>query len=183
MSRRQLNDAERALWSRFAHSVTPLRPSPKSAKPATTLPVKPSKLGETVPPARPRASARDGMLRSAAKSPPLAPLGRRFKQQVSRGRAPIDARIDLHGLTQTQAHAALLRFLRGAQADGARIALIVTGKGSVARDAETGRGVLRRHVPLWLALPEFRQFIVGFEDAHVGHGGEGALYVRLRRER
>ena len=119
------------------------------------------------------------------KTPPLAPLGRRLKQRVARGREPIDARLDLHGLTQTEAHAALLRFLRGAQADGARIALIVTGKGNRRGEHDTGaeRGVLRRQVPLWLSLPEFRPFVVGFEDAHVGHGGEGALYVRLRRAR
>ena len=90
-------------------------------------------------------------------------------------------RLDLHGLTQAQAQAALLRFLRRAQADGAKIALIVTGKGRGADDHE--RGVLKRRVPHWLALPEFRMLVVGFQDAHVGHGGEGALYVRLRRAR
>ena len=62
-----------------------------------------------------------------------------------------------------------------------RIALIVTGKG--ARDGAGERGVLKRQVPMWLRLPEFRSFIVGVEDAHIGHGGEGALYVRLRRPR
>jgi len=46
---------------------------------------------------------------------------------------------------------------------------------------DEGRGVLRRQVPLWLALPELRRYVIGFEDAHVGHGGEGALYVRVRR--
>ena len=64
------------------------------------------------------------------KTPALAPLGRRLKQRVARGREPIDARLDLHGLTQTQAHAALLRFLRRAQADGVRMVLVVTGKGT-----------------------------------------------------
>src|SRR5262249_30229024 len=118
-------------------------------------------------------------------APPLAPLGRRLKQRVARGREPIEARIDLHGMTQAQAHAALLRFLHRAQADGARTALIVTGKGSAKasddREAETGRGVTSGQVPLWLALPECRPLVVGFDDAHVGHGGKGALYVRLRR--
>jgi DNA-nicking Smr family endonuclease len=88
-------------------------------------------------------------------------------------------------LTQREAHAAPLRFLRGAQADGTRIALVVTGKGNSKGERHAGaeRGVLRRQVPMWLSLPEFRRFVVGFEDAHVGHGGEGALYVRLRRAR
>jgi DNA-nicking Smr family endonuclease len=108
---------------------------------------------------------------------------------VARGREPIDERIDLHGMTQSQTHAALLRFLRRAQAAGARTVLVVTGKGSGkasdlgARDAVSERGVLRRQVPLWLALPEFRPLVVGFDAAHVGHGGQGALYVRLRREK
>jgi DNA-nicking Smr family endonuclease len=102
---------------------------------------------------------------------------------VARGRESIDARIDLHGMTQSRAHAALLRFLRQAQADDVRIALVVTGKGAARADGHHGveRGVLKRQVPLWLALPEFRSLVVGFEDAHIGHGGQGALYVRLRR--
>jgi DNA-nicking Smr family endonuclease len=112
-------------------------------------------------------------------------LERRQKQRVARGRDAIDARIDLHGMTQSEAHDALRRFLRGAQANGAKIALVVTGKGtrSAARDGGSERGVLKRQVPMWLALPEFRPFIVGFDDAHVSHGGQGALYVRLRRRR
>src|ERR1019366_4885255 len=90
----------------------------------------------------------------------------------------IDARLDLHGLTQSEAHAALLRFLRSAGARDARLVLVITGKG---RGGEPG--VLRRQVPQWLGLPEFRSLVLGFEDAHVTHGGEGALYVRLRRAR
>jgi DNA-nicking Smr family endonuclease len=174
--RRQLSDEEQALWSGFVRSITPLRqartsdrraasdskPAPKSARVSDAA----------VPPQR-------------AKSPPLTPLGRRLKQRVARGREPIEARIDLHGMTQAQAHTALLAFVQRAQADGARMALVVTGKGSggSAHDSASGRGVLRRQVPMWLSLPEFRSFVVGFEDAHVGHGGQGALYVRLRRPR
>jgi DNA-nicking Smr family endonuclease len=194
--RRQLSDDEEALWDGFARSITPLGKSKKTAKPAAKP--RPEKL---IP-----LSVSGGVKSSAAKSsaakprpvlqpqprpasapPPLAPLGRRLKQRVARGREPIDARIDLHGRTQSEAHAALLHFLHRAQADGARTVLVVTGKGTSSRnathDAGGGRGVLKRQVPLWLALPEFRPLIVGFDDAHVGHGGEGALYVRLRRPR
>ncbi len=108
-----------------------------------------------------------------------------MKQRVARGREPIDARIDLHGMTQSRAHAVLFDFLRRAQADGARIVLVVTGKGAKRGQGDGGaeRGVLKRQVPHWLSLPEFRPLIVGFDDAHIGHGGEGALYVRLRRQR
>ncbi|HUD89537.1 MAG TPA: Smr/MutS family protein [Xanthobacteraceae bacterium] len=190
--RRQLSDDEEALWSGFARSIKPLQPSRKSAKPAGTAaekpPAAPSAVADRPSPAQPRrVTPRDTA--PAAPSPALAPLDRRFKQRVARGREPIDDRIDLHGMTQSQAHAALLRFLRRAQAAGARTVLVVTGKGSGqasdrgAHDAASERGVLRRQVPLWLALPEFRPLVVGFDAAHVGHGGQGALYVRLRREK
>ena len=112
--------------------------------------------------------------------PPLAPLGRRMKQRVVRGKETIDGRLDLHGLTQSEAHATLLRFLRSASSRGARLVLVITGKG-VRGEGE--RGVLKRQVPHWLGLPEFRALVVGFEDAHIAHGGEGALYVRVRRPR
>jgi DNA-nicking Smr family endonuclease len=175
--RRQLSNEEEALWRGFARSITPLRQaadaqkSPAEKENAALAPAKPLDVQVSAPP--------------PAKTPPLAPLGRRLKQRVARGREQIDARIDLHGMTQVEAHQALFRFLRRAQADGARIALVVTGKGSSRgeHDAERERGVLKRQVPLWLSLPEFRSLIVGFEDAHVGHGGQGALYVRLRRGR
>ena len=96
----------------------------------------------------------------------------------------IDARIDLHGLTQSEAHIALLRFLQRAQREGLRHALVITGKGDGAwRDPASGRGVLKRQVPLWLTLPEFRSFVVAVEQANVSHGGEGALYVKVRQAR
>ena len=75
----------------------------------------------------------------------------------------------------------MLRFLPAAQADGAKFVLVITGKGARADRSE--RGVLKRQVPLWLKLPEFRAYVVGFEEAHIGHGGEGALYVRCARAR
>jgi DNA-nicking Smr family endonuclease len=176
--RRQLSNEEEALWHGFARSIKPLRRTaesqelPAEEKRATLAPAKPLNVQASAAP-------------PPVKTPPLAPLGRRLKQRVARGREQIDARIDLHGMTQAEAHQALFRFLRRAQADGARIALVVTGKGSSRgeRDAGRERGVLKRQVPQWLSLPEFRPLIVGFEDAHVGHGGQGALYVRLRRGR
>jgi DNA-nicking Smr family endonuclease len=114
-------------------------------------------------------------------APPLASLGRRERSRLSRGRNEIDARLDLHGMTQTRAHHALSGFLQRAHSDGLTFVLIITGKGRMG--AESERGVLRRQVPQWLSLPEFRSLVVGFEEAHIGHGGEGALYVRIRRAR
>ena len=114
--------------------------------------------------------------------PPLAPLGKRERTKLSRGRSEIDARLDLHGMTQMRAHRALTGFLHRAHHEGLTFVLVITGKGKVGGlDAE--RGVLRRQVPEWLGLPEFRSLVVGFEEAHIGHGGEGALYVRVRRAR
>jgi DNA-nicking Smr family endonuclease len=178
--RRQLSDEDRALWSGFAHSIKPLR---RAKIPNATEAAKPAGAGEKAA-APPRAEAR-AQSPPPAKSPPLAALDRRLKQRVARGRDAIDVRIDLHGMTQSEAHGALRHFLREAQANGAKIALVVTGKGTrmAARDGSSERGVLKRQVPMWLALPEFRPFIVGFDDAHVSHGGQGALYVRLRRPR
>jgi DNA-nicking Smr family endonuclease len=187
--RRSLSEEERALWTGFARTITPLNPSRQgaevsepahSAKLAAKSPAKAENKAGKSTPVRSR-TAPTHETQPEKKAPALAPLGRRFKQRVARGREPIDARLDLHGLTQMQAHAALLRFLRRAQADGARIALIVTGKGASKSGEALERGILKRQVPLWLSLPEFRSLVVGFEDAHTGHGGAGALYVRLRR--
>jgi DNA-nicking Smr family endonuclease len=183
--RRSLSDEERALWTGIARSITPLHPSRRSVEvpeptQAGKVAAKTLTKAETSAPPRSRA-ALPNETRSEKKTPPLAPLGRRLKQRVARGHEPIDARLDLHGFTQTRAHAALLRFLRRAQTDGVRMVLVVTGKGTSKGGEPHERGVLKRQVPLWLSLPEFRSLVVGFEDAHIGHGGAGALYVRLRR--
>ena len=85
-------------------------------------------------------------------------------------------------MTQTRAHHALSGFLQRAHSDGLTFVLVITGKGRTI-GPESQRGVLRRQVPIWLGLPEFRTLVVGFEEAHIGHGGEGALYVRIRRSR
>jgi DNA-nicking Smr family endonuclease len=183
--RRSLSDEERALWTGIARSITPLHPSRRSVEvpeptQAGKVAAKTLTKAETSAPPRSRA-ALPNETRSEKKTPPLAPLGRRLKQRVARGHEPIDARLDLHGFTQTRAHAALLRFLRRAQTDGVRMVLVVTGKGTSKGGEPHERGVLKRQVPLWLSLPEFRSLVLGFEDAHIGHGGAGALYVRLRR--
>ena len=182
--RRELSDQEEALWSGVARSVKPLRPIKTKTKSIKAKAAVASSLStEEMKPQRLPAVARSAMP-PAKKPPPLASLDRRGIKRVARGRDPIDARIDLHGKTQSEAHDALVRFMRRAQSNGARVVLVVTGKGSApSRDGERERGVLRRQVPLWLALPEFRPLILGFDEAHVAHGGEGALYVRLRRIR
>ena len=174
-----MSDDDHAVWSGFARSVTPLRPRHNAA-------AKPSAAATTEKPA-PLAAPAARNVAKPGMPPPLAPLDRRLKQRVARGREPIEANIDLHGLTQAQAHSRLLRFLRGAQANGAKVVLVVTGKGAgraaPSGEREAERGVLRRQVPMWLEQPDFRALVQGFGAAHAGHGGEGALYVRLRRPR
>jgi DNA-nicking Smr family endonuclease len=104
-----------------------------------------------------------------AEPPPLAPIGRRERSQLSRGRKEIDARLDLHGMTQARAHRALKLFLQSASINGHTFVLVITGKGRSAGTEQ--RGILRSQVPEWLSLPEFRSVVVGFEQAHIAHGG------------
>jgi DNA-nicking Smr family endonuclease len=174
--RRQVSEEEQALWRYVTRTVSPLRRHRKEAAPHAE-PVEPKRKPTPRSPS-PHLAAVTPKPVPKPKEPALSPLDRRSKQKLARGREVIDARIDLHGRTQAEAHAALRRFLQRAQANGAKIVLVITGKGG---GAEGGRGVLKRQVPMWLALPEFRALVVGFGDAAIGHGGEGALYVRVRR--
>ncbi len=115
---------------------------------------------------------------------PLSPIERRLRQRLSRGRADVDAVMDLHGLRQDQAHGVLRQFLFTAQARGAKVVIVITGKGGRSSDLASWHsetGVLRRSVPQWLRAPELRGVVIGFEEAGQHHGGAGALYVRIRR--
>ena len=172
--RGQLSPEDREIWARVAQSAKPLPgrtmpivPKLPVAKPAMVL----------APPPLPEASVRPRPL------PPLAGLEKRMRRDVARGIRTLDARIDLHGLRQAEAHQTLLAFLHRQHQQGGKLVLVITGKGGGldARGAE--RGVLRRMVPHWLAEPGLRRIILGYEPAAIGHGGDGALYVRLRRDR
>ena len=185
MSGRRLSDDERALWGGVTRSIAPLRRPARPERTAAEAKGEPVAGRSRPKPRQPRSKPGPkpaSVLRPAAAAPagaPPAPLGRRLRQRIARGARAIDGRLDLHGMTQAAAHDALLGFLRAAQARGGRIVLVITGKGS--GDPTGERGVLKRQVPLWLRLPEFRSLVVGFESAGVGHGGEGALYVSLRK--
>jgi len=179
--KRPLSEDEHALWTVVTRAIKPLRrrkvvvPAPAEIAPPVLPPRKLAKAVKAVLPAAPPPSR--------IAPPPLAPLGRRLKQKIGRGSEPIDARIDLHGMTQAAAHGALVHFLHRAQRDGVRVALVITGKGKAGADPHAERGVLKRQVPLWLESPELRPLVIGFEAANIGHGGAGALYVRMRRGR
>ena len=179
--KRALSEEEHALWESVARQVKPLRKKPRpptlqaAESQADTATARPKSSPRPIPPVAAPKLAKPAV-------PPLLPLGRRERSRLSRGRSEIDARIDLHGMTQVRAHRALLGFLQRAHSDGLTFVLVITGKGTMTA-ADSERGVLRRQVPQWLSLPEFRALVVGFEQAHLGHGGEGALYVRIRRTR
>lgn len=186
--RRILNAEERALWDHVVRSVKPLKPAgapepvpdpPVAAEPAPAPPPEPAAV-----PKRQKAA------KAAAQPapPPLATLEPKTRRRLTRG-AEVDARLDLHGLTQAAAHHRLRGFLLEAQASGHSLVLVITGKGDPDRLGThapafgEGRGVLKRAVPLWLAEPDLRMVVVGFEPAGRRHGGEGALYVRIRKRR
>ena len=174
---RGLTPEEQELWGRISRQVTPLTRARAAEYPAEAANTHAPPSGHGVS-ASESVSALEHHPQSYPLSPLLAPIGRKARQRLARGRDVIDARIDLHGRTQVQAHRALRKFLVDAQAAGNRYVLIITGKG---RDRE--QGILRRQVPLWLESPELRSLVVGFDTAHTGHGGAGALYVRVRRRR
>lgn len=186
---RSLLPEEVALWRFVTRSIKPL---PGHDMPSEPRPPEPPPME----PAAPEAGAKpDKVARAPSRTlrklveqgppapPPLAPLERRQLRDLRRGIREIDARIDLHGMRQAEAHRALLGFLRHAQVRGARVVLVVTGKGDVSGHADpfVERGVLRRLTPQWLDQPELRSVVVGYSQASREHGGIGAIYVRLRR--
>lgn len=177
---RRLSEDEIELWLAVAASVArragsrlpdrlaiPAKAAPEPA-PATLAAPPSASAPRAAPPKAP---------------PPLVPLERRLKQKLSRGQMSADAAIDLHGLRQHEAHDALRAFLHRAQRDGARVVIVVTGKGGRSTGDFEETGVLRRAVPVWLHMPDLRPLVVGFEETARHHGGSGALYVRLRRPR
>ena len=174
---RRLTAEELRLWAHVAREVTPLDgrsvPAVSEAQPLDAPP----------PPRGPQPSEPGSPRKSVSERPPITPLDRRMLTALRRGTRPIDGVIDLHGMRQNEAYAALLAFLRRSQNAGSKLVLVVTGKGGAgAGDAPFGeRGVLRRMVPHWLRLADVRPLVLGFEEAAPQHGGSGALYVRLRR--
>ncbi|MDI4664064.1 Smr/MutS family protein [Xanthobacter autotrophicus] len=189
--RRQLSAEERALWDHVVRSVKPLKlPAvPQDVAPLVpdAAPVAPE-LPAAAAPAKAVKAARPKAPPAVPPAPPLAALEPKARRRLGRG-AEVDARLDLHGLTQAAAHRRLRLFLTEAQALGHSVVLVITGKGDPERLMSTGpafgegRGVLKRAVPLWLAEPDLRMIVVGFESAGRRHGGEGALYVRIRRRK
>lgn len=183
--KRQLPDWH--LWADVARTVDPLRP--KRPKPLLSMgggplpvpdvsPVKPRRIPHLPMPSY-QSAGRPGH------EPPGQVIEPRMRRRLGRGQIEIDGTIDLHGMRQAEAQAALTRFVHARSARGDRTLLVITGKGlkKVDGDAATivERGVLRSMLPIWLSEPNLAPLIAGWDVSAQSHGGEGAYYVRLRR--
>lgn len=181
---RSLSNEDRRLWRQVAATVKPL-----SEEKGQFLKDEMNRLMDaaavTAPPSNPKKKTPAKPLDFKAepaiqtKKPQITshPIEDRIVKNMGKGRHPIDARIDLHGMTQDRARFALLDFLQMAQMSDHRMVLVITGKGN------QGQGILRANVPRWLSLPAFASLVNGYRESESTHGGGGALYVRIRRRR
>lgn len=175
MSKRsdKLSEDDRVLWNLVARTAKPLK-----GRLAVDIPEIP-----TEPKPAPSQPAQVAVSPAGAAKPKAQHVTHRLDEptldKLSKGRLPIEGRVDLHGLTQDEAYSLLFSFLHRAHAGGIRYVLVITGKGS----SSGGDGVLRRAVPAWLSTPAFRPLVSSHDHAARNHGGSGALYIRLRRVR
>jgi DNA-nicking Smr family endonuclease len=169
----KLSEDDRVLWNLVARTAKPLKGRTSVDIPDMEIEAKPS----PTQPAQPAASV-PGVVK-----PKTQHVTHRLDEptldKLSKGRLPIEGRVDLHGMTQDEAYSLLFSFLHRAHAGGIRYVLVITGKGS----SSGGDGVLRRAVPAWLSTPAFRPLVSSHDHAARNHGGAGALYIRLRRVR
>lgn len=178
MARRTLTRDDRRLWSRVERTLDKVRTAREAAPdpeaPDAPEPKSPPKFVK--PPKAPQPSP--APVDKPRPVPHAAPheLEPRRHRRLARERDPIDARIDLHGHGRFQAQDALTSFLLGAHARGYRAVLVVTGKGS-----RGGTGIIRASVAEWVAQPPLRAIVAGVSPAHRRHGGEGAVYVTLKK--
>lgn len=183
--RRTVTPEERALWATVMRDAVPL-PGRSLAEVMTSAPpeptVPPADLSDTPLPVRGTPSSRRTYVHVS--QPPLE-LGHhpnvdgRTADRLKRGKLEIDGRIDLHGMTQARAHTALAAYVHRAWNEGRRCILVITGKGSFSAEG----GVLKRAVPRWLGDAPLRSMVLAVQHAQPRDGGEGALYVLIKRRR
>ncbi len=168
----RLKEDDRVLWNLVARTAKPLK-----GRVAVDIPM--AVEAKPVPPQQVPAIGNPGVAFKPKTQHVSHALDEPTLDKLSKGRLPIEGRVDLHGLTQEAAYSLLFSFLHRAHAGGVRYVLVITGKGS----SSGGDGVLRRTVPAWLSTPAFRPLVSSHDHAARNHGGSGALYVRLRRVR
>lgn len=177
---KRLTMEDRILWNRVARTTEPLKGKflEETAEPDDDTMAELSRL-VAQDTSRPAATSSSSGKASPApvKAHPTRPIDKPTHTKIARGRLVLEGRVDLHGLTQSEAHSLLLSFLNRAHAEGMRHVLVITGKGaSFGSD-----GVLRRALPRWLATPPFSGLVSGIDEASRRHGGGGAFYIRLKR--
>ncbi len=189
--RRDVTPEEAALWSLVASSIEPLRGSRRAGAQAAPIEGLRSIGPRAVErPSRPR---HDVKAVAPRRSEPkvVQPFEPKRAKRLAKGKLAIEARLDLHGMRQGEAHAALVRFVLDAHVGGLRHVKVITGKGAPEGqgsdraelwERREDRGVLRRMVPIWLAEAQLSALVVSFTAAGRGHGGDGALYVQVRRK-
>jgi DNA-nicking Smr family endonuclease len=181
---KQLSPEDRILWGKVARTVDALPGRMEDLFSTATEP--PAKPADPVKKQKNAAQSATPSLTGDKRrkqkhpglEPGLNPIDGTVYRKIARGRLPLEASIDLHGLNQSQAYGLLHGFLARAHQRGLRHVLVITGKGG----SYGSQGVLRRAVPQWLRAPEYRAIASGCEPAARGHGGDGALYIRLRKQ-
>ena len=192
---RSVTADEAELWEHATQSLAPLKGKPRVGSKVPpgattkTAPKPPTRATEKrLPPPAPKPRPPAAASRNPA---PLADLHRRAVRHIAAGKVRIEARLDLHGLRQSEAHEQLRAFLFDASARGLKTVLVITGRGGDGNDAdhlakalgEPQRGVIRRNLPQWLGQADLRTVVLGYAAASNRHGGEGAVYVQLRKLR
>lgn len=200
MARRKLSKDELELWRKVADQAERLHPRrtetavpPSASAPRAkdkaparheTEPFEPFRLGQSAKPAPGRNDLKPSVGERLSAAP--VQMDRKAFTRMKRGKLKPEARLDLHGMRVDRAHGALTQFILSSQAAGRRLVLVITGKGKRGDDSgpiPTPRGVLKHQVPQWLSMPPLAQAVMQISQAHVTHGGEGAYYVYLRRNR
>lgn len=192
MRKRDLREDERELWEHVTRDVR--KPRGRKPKPVKAPPLLKAKARPSPHPKAPEAPPCVVAVPAPVKRvPPPFGVDGATAERLRRGKIEPDATIDLHGMTQAQAHARLASFVRRGHEIGNRCLLVITGKGSPSAREEAGHrfvmperskaGVLRMLVPRWLEESDLRALVTGVQAAHQRHGGGGALYVYLRRQR
>ena len=179
---RKPSEEERRLWRLVMQDVVPLRPHDPLSPPPPPEPAPPPPR-PTPPGQRPAAAAPKPAGPAAApkrlRSGDLTGIDGHRADRLRRGKEGVEARLDLHGMRQVEAHDALIGFVASAQRAGKKTLLVITGKGSFSN----GDSVLRANVPVWLNEAPLRDKILAITPAHPRDGGSGALYIVLRRRR